>query len=236
MKKICVITGGTGGIGYNLCKGFYEKGYEVIALDYVQHRTWDVPITFMQVDLRHEQAVVHAFDTIAARHGAIHVLINNGAIAHLCTPLTSLEVEAFDDLMATNVRGSVLCAKAFIQHNEGQTYGRIINIASTRWYQNEADWEAYGASKGALVSLTHTLAVSLAQTPITVNAVSPGWIETADYTALTQEDHRQHPSGRVGKPEDITHACLFLADEASDFINGHNLVVDGGMTKKMIYL
>ncbi|MGL4737468.1 MAG: SDR family oxidoreductase [Cellulosilyticaceae bacterium] len=119
--------------------------------------------------------------------------------------------------------------------NVGETYGRIIQIASTRFHQNEADWEAYGASKGGLVSLTNSLCVSLADTPITVNTISPGWIEVNAYDQLTQMDHKQHPSGRVGKPSDIVNACLFLADEDNDFINGSNIVVDGGMTKKMIY-
>ena len=94
----------------------------------------------------------------------------------------------------------------------GLPYGRIINIASTRWQQNEPGWDAYGASKGALVALTQSLANSLADYPITVNAISPGWIQAEDYHTLTEADHRQHPSGRVGRPDDITRACLFLAD------------------------
>ncbi|MGL4827531.1 MAG: SDR family NAD(P)-dependent oxidoreductase [Vibrionaceae bacterium] len=133
------------------------------------------------------------------------------------------------------MRGAMLCARAFVQANLGQPYGRIINIASTRWQQNEAGWDAYGASKGALVAFTQSLAISLAEYPITVNAISPGWIQAEDYHTLTEEDHRQHPSGRVGRPDDITRACLFLADPNNDFINGANLVIDGGMSKKMIY-
>ena len=129
-----------------------------------------------------------------------------------------------------------MCCQNFLCANEGAEYGRIINIASTRWHQNEAGWEAYGASKGGVVSLTNSLCVSLSDTAVTVNAISPGWIETGDYDALTEADHKQHPSGRVGKPADILRACLFLAAAESDFINGINLVVDGGMTKRMIYV
>lgn len=77
--------------------------------------------------------------------------------------------------------------------------------------------------------------MSLAKTPITVNTVSPGWIQTEDYAALSIRDHAQHPSGRVGLPRDVVNACLFLAHEENDFVNGHNLVVDGGMTKRMFY-
>ncbi|MGL5725130.1 SDR family oxidoreductase, partial [Cetobacterium sp.] len=118
---------------------------------------------------------------------------------------------------------------------KGETYGRIINIASTRWNQNESNWEAYGASKGGLVSLTNTLAVSLAKTPITVNAISPGWIQVDNYDTLTATDHSQHPSGRVGTPRDILNACLFLSNIENDFINAANIIIDGGMSKKMIY-
>jgi hypothetical protein len=147
-----------------------------------------------------------------------------------------MTADEFDNALSVNLRGAFLCAQAFIKANAGQDYGRIINIASTRWNQNEAGWEAYGASKGGLVSLTNTLAVSLSATPITVNAVSPGWIQVDGYETLSHADHAQHPSGRVGIPRDIVNACLFLAHEENDFVNGHNLVVDGGMTKRMIYI
>lgn len=109
-------------------------------------------------------------------------------------------------------------------------------MASTRYLMSEPNSEAYAASKGAIVSLTHALAISLSEFNITVNCISPGWIDTGHYGDLRPEDHKQHPSGRVGKPEDIARTCLFLCDPANDFINGQNIVVDGGMTKKMIYI
>ncbi|MGL4927658.1 MAG: SDR family oxidoreductase [Plesiomonas shigelloides] len=92
-----------------------------------------------------------------------------------------------------------------------------------------------GWEVSSLLVAIQSLANSLAEYPITVNAISPGWIQTEDYHTLTEADHRQHPSGRVGRPDDITRACLFFADPRNDFINGANLVVDGGMSKKMIY-
>ena len=96
--------------------------------------------------------------------------------------------------------------------------------------------EGYAASKGGIYSLTHALAVSLSEWNIIVNSIAPGWIETNDYESLRLEDHAQHPSKRVGKPEDIARACLFLCQEENDFINGENITIDGGMTKKMIYI
>ncbi|WP_232726145.1 SDR family NAD(P)-dependent oxidoreductase [Bacillus sp. FJAT-42315] len=234
-SKVCVITGGTGGIGYHLSLGFHKAGYQVITLDIKQHKPLEEGIDFIEIDVGKQADIHRAFEQITDKYGAVHVLINNAAISTFSKHISDISVEEFDAVIDVNLRGSFICAKEFIQANSGQAYGRIINIASTRWDQNEADWEAYGASKGGLVSLTNTLAVSLSDTPITVNAVSPGWIQVEGYEELSKEGHAQHPSGRVGKPRDIINACLFLADEQNDFINGHNLVVDGGMTKKMVY-
>ncbi|WP_338753054.1 SDR family NAD(P)-dependent oxidoreductase [Bacillus sp. FJAT-52991] len=233
--KVCIITGGTRGIGYHLSLGFHEAGYQVIALDMKQHKLLAEGIDFIETDVSIKENISRTFEQIKAQYGAVHVLINNAAISTFSKHISDISIEEFDSVIDVNLRGSFICAKEFIQANSGQDYGRIINIASTRWHQNEANWEAYGASKGGIVSLTNTLAVSLSDTPITVNAVSPGWIQVEGYEELSKKDHAQHPSGRVGKPQDIVNACLFLADKQNDFINGHNLVVDGGMTKKMIY-
>lgn len=101
---------------------------------------------------------------------------------------------------------------------------------------SEPGSEGYAASKGGIYSLTHALALSLSEWNITVNSIAPGWIQTHDYGQFQPEDHSQHPSRRVGKPEDIARMCLFLCEENNDFINGENITIDGGMTKKMIYI
>lgn len=235
-RRICVITGGAGGIGYHLSEGFAARGYKVYALDLERKQELSPEIAFIEVDLRDENQIKDTFRKIVQREKNIHILINNAAIAHFNKSITESSAADFDAVLDVNLRGAYLCCKEFVKANRGEVYGRIINIASTRWHQNEADWEAYGASKGALVSLTNTLTVSLSDLPITVNAISPGWIQTEDYESLTELDHRQHPSGRVGFPRDILNGCLFLAHEENDFVNGVNLVIDGGMTKRMIYL
>ena len=100
---------------------------------------------------------------------------------------------------------------------------------------SEANTESYSASKGGLLALTHALAISLGP-DVRVNCVSPGWIETKNYGALRLKDHSQHPAGRVGKPEDIAEIVAWLLDgKRSGFVTGANFVVDGGMTRKMIY-
>lgn len=233
MKRI-VITGGASGIGRHLAIGFANHGYEVFALDKVNTEFSEQNIHFFQMDLQDEIQIHKCFNTIKEQYGQIHVLINNGAISKFHKSIFELTCEEFDQVIKTNLRGAFLCCKEFISQHTGD-YGRIINIASTRFHQNEAGWEAYGASKGGLVSLTNSLCVSLSNTGITVNAISPGWIQVDGYEELTEIDHKQHPSGRVGKPKDILNACLFLCNQSNDFVNGINLLVDGGMTKKMIY-
>ncbi|HJD96828.1 SDR family NAD(P)-dependent oxidoreductase [Mailhella massiliensis] len=234
MKKI-VITGGASGIGRHMATGFAAKGYEVFALDKQRTTFIEEHIHFFPMDLEEESQIHRCFRYITKQYGEIHVLINNGAVSKFHKPVFELTPQEFDRVIRTNLRGAFLCCKEFISQHSFGSYGRIINIASTRFHQNEAGWEAYGASKGGLVSLTNSLCVSLSCTGITVNAVSPGWIQVEDYEELTEIDHKQHPSGRVGKPEDILNACLFLCEASNDFINGANLLVDGGMTKKMIY-
>ena len=114
----------------------------------------------------------------------------------------------------------------------------MVLIASTR-PMSEPNTEAYSASKAGLVGLTHALAMSLS--PVRVNCISPGWIVTDSWrhdghtTTLTEQDHAQHPVGRVGRPEDIAEMALYLCTEKAGFITGQNVVIDGGMTKKMIY-
>ncbi|MCT4784604.1 MULTISPECIES: SDR family NAD(P)-dependent oxidoreductase [Exiguobacterium] len=232
MKETMIITGVSQGIGEVLARAF-SKTYRVVGLDVKEDPKLD-GVTYMQLDLGDHEAVAETFDLIGEQFGTAHVLINNGGVSSLEKPMTELDVETFKHVIDVNLVGTFACAKAFLALNENAEYGRIVNVASTRALQNEPDWEAYGASKGGIVALTHSMAVSLAERPITVNAVSPGWIHTSE-EALRDIDHRQHPSGRVGKPTDIVRAVTYLIDRDNDFVNGHNLIVDGGMTKKMIY-
>lgn len=230
-----VITGGASGIGKHLALGYAEKGYEVFTLDVMQPDYKGEHIHFFQVDLCDEKAIHQCFQTIYQDYGPIHILINDGAISKFHKPVLEMTVEEFDKVISTNLRGTFLCCQEFIQCNKGAGYGRIVNFASTRHRQNQTGWEAYGASKGGVVSFTNTLCVSLSNTGITVNVVSPGWIQVENYDKLKETDHTQHPSGRVGTPQDVVHACLFLTSRESDFINGVNLYIDGGITKKLIF-
>ena len=232
-EKIVIVTGASQGIGNAIARAYVDQGAIVVSFDL--HKPATPGIDYYCVDLGKPDEIEVAFGELDCKYGVVHVLINNGVISQFNKPIEDLSSSEFSRVIDVNLNGSFNCARAFIKAHRDEYYGRIINIASTRWHQNEPGWEAYGASKGGLVSLTNTLAISLAETPITVNAISPGWIQTENYDDLSEQDHRQHPSGRVGKPRDIVNTCLFLTHEDNDFINGANIVVDGGMTKKMIY-
>lgn len=235
MKKV-LITGGASGIGKCLVNGFHEKGYEVFTFDRVEQMYTHEHVHAYLVDLQDERAIEAGFHHIQEQFGTVDILINNAAIAQFHKPIQTITIEELDQVMDTNLRAVFLCSKYFVMQKETFSYGRIINIASTRFHQNEQDWEAYGMTKGGIVSLTNSLCVSLSNTNITVNAITPGWIEVNDYAGLSMQDHHQHPCGRVGKPKDILNVCLFLCEEENDFIDGANIFVDGGMSKRMFYV
>ena len=234
-NKVVVVTGASNGIGRAIAIEYAKLNALVIAIDIKGFNFNNKNIIFYKADLKDENIIRNVFEDIVKKFKAIHILINNGAISRFNKSIYDITLSEFDAVIDVNLRGSFLCSQEFIKANKNECYGRIVNIASTRFNQNEPGWESYGASKGGLISLTNTMAISLSNTPITVNAISPGWIETQNYDALSEKDHKNHPSGRVGKPKDIVNTCLFLTHYENDFINGSNIIVDGGMTKKMIY-
>ena len=193
---------------------------------------------FFHLDVCDTEALERVIKSLLDEWGDIDIIVNNVGIGEF-EPITTTSVEHFERVINTNLRSAFITSRQLAIHREkmGATnpYGRIINLCSTRYLQSEANSEAYAASKGGIHSMTHALAISLAPYHITVNCIAPGWISVNEEEILRAEDHAFHPSGRVGKVEDIAHACLFLCDRRSDFINGECLTIDGGVTKKMIY-
>ncbi|MDP4172089.1 MAG: SDR family oxidoreductase [Bacillota bacterium] len=236
-----IITGGSNGIGEGIAKAFGRQGAIVCLADIDEERGKKVlrqieegggKATFFKTDVRNEHDIIDLIDQVHEQFRKIDILINNAGKV-IFKSLFEFTTEEWDDVMHTNLR-SVFIASREAARKMAQG-GRIINMASTRATMSEPDTQAYSASKGGIVSLTHSLAASLHPQGIKVNCISPGWIQTVDYDQLKESDHLQHWSNRVGKPEDIAKACLYLADPENDFINGQNIVVDGGMTRKMIY-
>lgn len=227
--KIIAVTGAGRGIGRAIAAAFAAEGAQVYGLE-IEPVDRVEGITMIQGDVSVEEDVERFLAQVGPR---LHVLVNNAALSGMGA-LEAVPVATFDRVLAINLRGPYLMARHAAPLLRAAGEGAIINIASTRAVMSEPGGEAYGASKGGLLALTHALANSLGP-QIRVNAISPGWIHTTG-EPLREADHAQHLAGRVGLPEDIAHACLFLADsERAGFLTGQNLVIDGGMTKKMIY-
>lgn len=251
--RVAVVTGGGAGIGRAVSLGYARAGASVVLADIdAEAGTETVAMIaaaggqalFVKADVSDEADVRSLMDQAAAQFGAIHILCNNAGIGSPGIPVEELPLEQWDRVLAVNLRGPLLCTKYAVRHMHKAGSGAVVNIASTRAMMSEANTEPYSASKGGVLALTHALAISLGPKGIRVNAISPGWIDTSAWqkggrssqAELTDADHTQHPAGRVGRPEDIARACLFLTAPAADFITGANLVVDGGMTVKMLYV
>ncbi len=238
-----LVTGGASGIGREIVRAYCDAGCRVAFCDIDDKAgtatAQALGARFISLDVADASALERCVAQLFHDWGDIDIVVNNVGVG-MFRPLVDTEIEDFDRVMAVNVRPIFVIARALARFREAQavrnSYGRIINIASTRAAQSEPDTVAYSASKGAVVSLTHSLMMSMAPYGVTCNCISPGWIVTDDATELSEDDLAQHPSNRVGGARDISNMCLFLSLPENDFINGQNLVIDGGMTRKMIYV
>lgn len=240
--KTVIVTGAASGIGRALAIAYAARGANVVVADVKQAdgkrtgktiRESGAKAVFVKADVGKEADVVRLIAESIDAFGAIDILINNAGIGRPKSPYR-LKLADWDTVLRTNLYGAFLCSRETAKHMRRRG-GCIVNIASTRALMSEPNSEAYAASKGGIVALTHALAASLGPDKIRVNCISPGWIETTAYDDLRDVDHHQHPAGRVGKPDDVVRACVYLTDPSNDFVTGINLIVDGGMTRKMIY-
>ena len=245
--RVALVTGAARGIGKGIAASLLRAGWSVVLGDIdeaegtlaAEELARLGTVEFMLLDVTDEASVVAAIEQIDGDFGRLDGLVNNAGIADPDNgPLEQLTLEHWNRLLSTNLTGPFLMSKACLELLR-ESGGAIVNIASTRALQSEVQTEAYAASKGGLVALTHALAISLGPR-VRVNAVSPGWIDTraAELQAsdpLRTIDHQQHAVGRVGQPEDIAELVAFLLSPAAAFITGQNIVADGGMSKQMIY-
>ncbi|HKC45294.1 MAG TPA: glucose 1-dehydrogenase [Burkholderiales bacterium] len=247
--KVAIVTGGAQGIGAGIAARLHASGYAVAIADRdaetgratasaLRGEAW-----FVECDVAEEHQVAACVAATIRRTGRLDALVNNAGLARLPRiPVVKLALEGWNRTLAVNLTGAFLMAKHAAPHL-AHARGAIVNIASTRALQSEPNTEAYSASKGGLVALTHALAVSLGP-KVRVNCVSPGWIDVSGrqkagarkQARLRRADHAQHPAGRVGTPEDVAELVAFLLSDAARFITGQNFVADGGMTRKMIYV
>lgn len=241
MRRVFV-TGAGHGIGRAIVEAFAQAGDSVAFCDIDTERGEEVAkatgARFYALDVCDKEALEGVVQGLLDEWGDLDIIVNNVGIGGF-EPITEGSVENFERVININLRSAFITSRLLAMHREkmGNTnsYGRIINLCSTRYLQSEAGTEAYAASKGGIWSLTHALAISLAPYHITVNCIAPGWISVNEDEVLRPEDHEFHPSGRVGHAEDIANCCIFLCDTKSDFINGQCITIDGGVTKRMIY-
>lgn len=250
-RRVALVTGAGSGIGRAIAARFLEHGAAVAIVEHDRKAGKDASdelsargrVCFEPCDVADEAAVKRAVKNVAKWGCRLDIVVNNaGYFGAFGKPVEKLQYALWKRTLDVNLSAAFLFAKHAARPLR-KSRGSIVNITSTRACMSEPDTEAYAASKGGLSSLTHALAISLGP-EVRVNAIAPGWIATDGWKPrasrkalkLSARDHAQHPVGRVGRPEDIADCAVYLVSDAAGFITGQVITLDGGMTRKMIYV
>jgi len=246
-QKIAFITGGAQGIGKGTAQRLLRDGWAVAIADIDEEAGLETaeeyrdlgPLLFVPADAGDEGQLHRALAETVTRFGGIDLVMNNAYAAAPWMPLAHITLDMWNRVLAVNLTGIMVTAKYAVPRLR-ERRGSIINIASILALRTHPNVAAYGASKGAIVALTHALAVSLAP-DIRVNCISPGTVDTVPWRKGSRRDRpgypadrqRAHPVGRVGDPADIAAMVAYLASPAAAFITGQHFVIDGGIIHKM---
>ncbi len=242
--KNAVVTGAGAGIGRSIAALFAQEGARVAVVDRERGRAEDTcreiaqrggDALALEADVGRAESVEHLVQEVRAQFGALHVLVNNAGIV-VRRSFERLSEDQWDRVLTTNLKGAVLCTQKALPLLKQQPGSKVVNIASVEAFRHGRKLSAYAASKGALASLSRSLAVELAPHAIHVNYICPGFIRTEmtrryvdRWLARKLVEHRT-PLGRMGEPEDVARVALFLASADSDFVTGAGIVVDGGLS------
>lgn len=245
--RVAIVTGSGMGIGKGIAQVFAAEGAKVVLAEInpeagvateEEIRRGGGEATFISCDVANEDQVVAMIEACVQKYGRLDILVNNAGIG-VYKPVTEASSEDWDRCLGVNLKGVFLCSKSAIPHMRRAGGGSIINIASVHAFATVAGTGPYAASKGGVMALTRNMAIDYAKDNIRVNAICPGWV----YTPLIQSIFAQAPDpeakrqeitdrqllGRLGTPEDIGKAALYLASEDSSFVTGSPLIVDGGL-------
>lgn len=238
--KVVIVTGGSSGIGQATARRFAQEGCRVASWD-VQEGTAEDKGMAQKIDVTDSAAVNDAAKQVAERWGAIHILVNNAGILRdgqlvkfkegvLAGEMTD---EQFDSLISVNLRGVFVCARAVVPYIKAAGGGSILNASSVVGLYGNFGQTNYVASKAGVIGMTRVWSREFGKFNIRVNAVAPGFIATEMVKSMPDkilDNMRQHtPLGRLGTPEEIANAYVFLASDAASFITGVVLSVDGGV-------
>ncbi len=241
--RVALVTGAGKGLGRAFCKRLAQDGANIMAvtradLEGLEQTAKDVrdlgrEVLIAQVDVSNEADTRSMAEQTVEKFGRLDILVNNAAFYYgvTRTPFTEIELDQWDRMMDTNVKGPWLCTKAVFPQMKAQGKGKIINLASEVFFTGSHGFAHYVASKGGVVGLTRALAVELGPYGICVNAVAPGFTDTEASRSLAdvnKYDITRTPLKRLQQPEDLLGIVAFLASDESDFITGQTILVDGG--------
>ncbi|MDQ7859134.1 MAG: 3-oxoacyl-ACP reductase family protein [Armatimonadota bacterium] len=244
--RVAVVTGGAGGMGREIARRLAGEGARVALIDRnaTGARETAEALTAggaealaLEADVSQKAAVDAAIAAVLARWGAVHVLVNNAGWDRVM-PFVETTEELWDRLLAINLKGPIVCTRAVLDAMIAQRYGRIVNIASDAGRVGSSGEAVYAAAKGGVIAFTKAMARELARWQITVNCICPGPSDTPLFRREVIEPHpklaeslaRAIPLGRLGRPQDVAPAVLFLAGDDAGYITGQTLSVSGGLT------